>query len=758
MRKHFLTKTALATALALPMAVTTTQFSHAQTSTNALRDEVIVTARKKEESTQDIPVSVSAFTGDVLEIANVLELRDLDDITPNLELSGGATGPLGSNITIRGQSNQDFTILSDLAVGIYLDGAIMPRAQAVSMGFFDVNRVEVLKGPQGTLYGRNTSGGAISIYTNEPEMNDFNGSVDVSLGNFDLVSGTGVLNIPLVDDTLAARFAVQRTKRGGYVDVTDGNGRVTDQNDADSLSLRGSLLWTPTDATKIKLVGDYSEFEQTGAPARIADLVPLAQGGPLAGIAFLNGLTEADLLPTDFHAANANNGLPGQNGLNSDGISGMFGEGEIWGLSLTAEHEFENFTLRSVTGYRENDLTSSSDLDGSVLTVIHSNNNITAESFSQEFNFLGSAFDGQLDWIAGLYYFEEEGSELAISQFFTGPNDFDPPFEGVSLIPGRLQVGKNKSQAAFAQGTWAFNDKLSATVGIRYTEDTRDLTRYVPRTTLNFDRNAVFVEEPTLKLDNVSYTAGLDYKVNEDVLLYLKTSTGYRSGGQDNRTPGSTFDEETVQDFELGMKGDFLDNRLRINTALFQTDYQDQQLSSIFFTAAGPTTLVSNVGESTLKGAEVEVTYGITDNLTLLGSGGWLDAEFDEFIDPLTGADNSNQPFPFVAEFTYNLGANYVQPVKYGNVDFFVNYGWRDEINYENGVGDLEPSRGLLDGRISFTPDSEQFKVSIWAANLTDEEYHDRLLPFQTGLVPFGYTVGFAGAPRTYGADFKVNF
>ncbi|NND83111.1 MAG: TonB-dependent receptor, partial [Gammaproteobacteria bacterium] len=718
----------------------------------------VVSARKVQESAQDIPISISAFSGAALETRQVVDVRGLDDITPNLEITSGASGPLGSNFTIRGQSNQDFTILSDLAVGIYLDGVVNPRAQAVSLGLFDVSRVEVLKGPQGTLYGRNTSGGAISVFSNEPEMNEFSGNAAVSLGNYGLVSGTGVINTPLIEDTLAARFAVKKTDRDGFSDVTDGNGITTDQDDVDVTSFKGSLLWTPSDATKVKLAVDYSEFAQTSAPARIVNLVPLLEGGPLAGIAFFSGLSESDLVPSDFRDANANNGLPGQNGLNNDGISGIYGEGEIWGASLTAEHEFDNFTLRSVTGYRDSDLKSSSDLDGSVLTVIHTNLNTASDSFSQEFNLLGSAYNGQLDWIAGLYYFKEDGQELAISQFFTGPNDFDAPFDGISLIPGALQVATNKSEAIFAQGTWSFNDQWSATVGVRYTEDQRDLTRFIPRTTLNFDQSVVFVDEPTLDLDNTSYTAGIDYKVNEDVLLYLKTSTGYRSGGHDNRTPGNFFDEETVEDFELGMKGDFLEGRLRINAALFQTDYQDQQLSSIFATAAGPTTIVTNVGESTIKGGELDVTIAATDNLTIFLSGGWLDAEFDEFIDPLTGADNSDEPFPFVADLTYNIGASYIQTLSDGDINYYFNYGWRDEINYENGIRDLEPSRGLLDARISYTPASERYEFSIWGANLNDEEYNDSQLAFQTGLVPFGYTLGFAGAPRTYGVEVKVNF
>ncbi|RZV49589.1 MAG: TonB-dependent receptor, partial [Pseudomonadales bacterium] len=185
---------------------------------------------------------------------------------------------------------------------------------------------------------------------------------------------------------------------------------------------------------------------------------------------------------------------------------------------------------------------------------------------------------------------------------------------------------------------------------------------------------------------------------------------------------------------------------------------QDQQLSSIFITGTPPrpTTVVSNVGESTITGAELEVTYAVTDNLTLLLSGGWIDAEFDEYI--VAGEDLSDQPFPFTPELTYNIGASYVQPLEKGDLNFYLNYGWRDDINYENGVNDLEPSRSLVDGRISFSPSSEKYEVSIWGSNLTDEEYHNRLLPFQTGAGNFGFTVAFAGAPRTYGVDFKYNF
>ena len=786
-------------AFALPLSLSLTVAGPAAAN-NQLLEEIVVKARKIEESAQDVPISMTVITGDVLELRRIERIANLDDITPNLEISVGAAGPIGANLSIRGQANRDNVMSSDNTVGIYLDGVVVPRASGVALNLYDVSRIEVLKGPQGTLYGRNTTGGAISIFTNEPELDAFDGRVTGTFGNFETAEISGFVNIPLVTDTLGLRIAAKAAYRDGFgtnqAPVAVGGGN--DQNDNDTESFRASILWTPSQQTSVKLVSDYTDLQRTGAPSvltaatgadffsggaatlgpvgaslAIQDPAVLGQiGGLIAGNPVLAGagfgqlgcvfipgmgahpdcvaisniganfLNSAFVGSADIQDGASNN----LNGLFNNGETGMYGDGSFFGLGLTIEHHFDTFTLRSITGYRDGENVLSTDIDGTSLNLLHPNAVQESESFTQEIDLLGDAFEQRLEWLVGAYYFDEEGTEQSSTEFL-----------GIARLPVEIgpiaEVG-NESQAVFVQGTWHFNERWSTTIGARYTED---------------DRSFAVAGNPQSFLSdnwsNASYTAGVEYKPNDDLLLYLKRSTGYRAGGYDFRgtIAGSVtdpFDEETVEDWEIGIKAGLLDNLLRLNLSVFSSDYQDQQLTTLVTnrTGVGLATVIDNAGQSRITGAELEATYAPTDNLTVLLSGGWIDADIEEFNEAQADGsvlDRSNEPMVFTPEFTYSIGANYIHPLSNGELSFYFNYGWRDDIHQGRGFLDVAEDRGLLDARITFAPFSDRYSVSLWGYNLTDEDYFDRVLDLQA---TFGLTTSHAGAPMTYGIDLMFNF
>ena len=783
-------------AFALPMIV-----AGPAAANNQLLEEIVVKARKIEESSQDVPISMTVISGDALEIRRVERIANLDDITPNLEISVGAAGPAGANISIRGQANRDNVMTSDNTVGIYLDGVVVPRASGVALGLYDVSRIEVLKGPQGTLYGRNTTGGAISIYTNEPELDAFDGRVTGTFGNSETAEISGFVNIPLVTDTLGLRIAAKAAYRDGFgtnqAPVAVGGGN--DQNDDNTESFRASILWMPSQRTSVKLVSDYTDMQRTGAPSvltaatgadffnggaatlgpvgaslAIRDPAVLGQiGGLIAGNPVLLGAGFGQLgcifIPgmgrhpdcvaiSNIGASFLNSAFVGSadiqdgasnnlNGLFNNGETGMYGDGSYFGLGLTIEHDFDAFTLRSITGYRDGENVLSTDIDGTFLSLLHPNAVQESESFTQEINLLGDAFEQRLDWLVGAYYFDEEGTEQSSTEFLG--------IAGLPVSIGPIAEVGNESRAVFVQGTWHFNESWSTTIGARYTEDDRSFAvAGSPESFLSEDWS------------NASYAVGVEYKPNDDLLLYLKRSTGYRAGGYDFRgtiagnAADPTFDEEAVGDWEIGIKADLLDNLLRLNLSVFDSDYKDQQLSTLGAnrTGVGLATIIDNAGQSSITGAELEATYAPTDNLTLLLSGGWIDADITEFNETQADGsvlDRSNEPMVFTPEFTYSVGANYVHPLSNGELNFYFNYGWRDDVHQGRGYLDVAEDRGLLDARVTFTPSSDRYSVSLWGYNLTDEDYFDRVLDLQA---TFGLTAAHAGAPMTYGIDLTFNF
>ena len=734
-------------------------------------EEVVVTARRREETLQQVPVAVSAYTGENLVEQGVFRFTEIMNQTPNLHFQGTASSNAVGGIAVpkmRAQSSADTLLTTDTSVGVYQDGVYIPRTYGFQSNLFDVERIEVLKGPQGTLYGRNTTGGAINVYARKPDHEGVHGYLTADAGNHDNLDFRAAVNIPLVEDRLAVRLAGKRDKRDGF-GRNDVNG--TEAQDDDELGFRGSVLWQLTDAVTVDFRGDWMEMDEQPRIQK-AVLPPAdvsAQGGFL-GLLFCN----LPLPPP--------NGLGGPPPQGCDALSreltldgdpfrlyGADAEAndlELWGLGLTVTIDLGNdMELKSVTGYREYDRSSYIDQDGFPWLILETFTETAGDFFSQELLLSGVSFDDRLNWVGGAYYSSEEGMDATRSKILSPARQSNEGF------------AENNSWALFAQGTWALDDRWSLTVGGRYTEEEKHLdsrNRRPPQGALNpppgltLQCNTSAVPFPTFTnnpldcqhvtkdtFDGWSYLAAVDFRLTDDVLVYLTTRRGFRGGSQQLR---QTFDPVTatpvapefVTDYELGIKADLFDRRMRVNLAAFLTGYEDIQISTLIPSGAGNqiTTVVQNAAEASVDGFELEVWAYPATGLSFKGTLGFIDATFDDFPSLSTDAQgniiNVNRAGERMLEspykWNYSLEARYETPVwesRGGLLSVQVNWNGHSDFVRNPRSQNPEPlysemidgGPGVLNARIALTLEQSGIQAALYARNLTDEEQIREGLP-----------------------------
>ena len=660
--------------------------AQAQGRSSALLEEIVVTARKREENLQDAPIAVSAFSGDALDFRGVTEIGKLDQFVPNLVLNESTTY---SNVTnaavyIRGIGQNDFTPVIDPGVGIYVDGVYLGRSVGAVLDIVDVDRVEVLRGPQGTLFGRNTIGGAISLSSKKPDE-EFGGKVDVKYGTDDRFNVRGSVNIPF-GDKLFARLSAATFMQDGYVTrVVDGK----DLGDQDVVALRGALRWLPANNLDINWSVDYSTENENGNPFVLTGIQPLnvgiltgggpsmtlaantlaaqlATGGPASfpGGEFFNVLHPSGFpfqFLSCFGPSNANNPVcfnqqyidNGDRKLNYS-TDPSYQKLDVWGTGLTVDWQInDKLKVKSISSLRGFEGDFEGDQDGSPIRVSYLIDIYQHEQFSQELQLLGTSFADRLDWIIGGYYFEEDGKNI-------NPVRFSQVY---------LQSGGHydaDSWAVFAQGTWHFNEQLDLTFGLRYTEDTRDYLpdQYIevlpagplpiPGTGIG-DRPLPY-EWTSSGTSELVPMVNLSYRWNESLMTYFTYSEGFKSGGYTQRifppepsTPG--FDPEFVKSYEGGFKFDGWNDRLRFNVAVFFTDYTDLQLLVADPSRLGP--FVSNAGDAEVVGVELEMLLNPAEGWFITGSAGMTDIDRTALGGGVQGL-TLDSPFQHISKWTAN--------------------------------------------------------------------------------------------------------
>ncbi|WP_308366814.1 MULTISPECIES: TonB-dependent receptor domain-containing protein [unclassified Microbulbifer] len=749
----------LASSLALASLAGPGSHALAQEASVAQLEEVVVTARRRAENLQDVPISVTAMSAEALERRQIFSTVDLDRATPSMQFT--SYGQLSGNnaaavVFIRGVGQLDPTPAVDPGVGFYIDDVYMGRSVGAAMDFLDVADVQVLRGPQGTLFGRNTIGGAVIVNSRLPGT-EFGGTISAELGDDNLYQVYGVVDLPVNED-LGLRLSAGTRKRDGYV-TREFDGQ--DLGNENGYTLKGTLRWTPSDSLDVILRADYTEKDEHGSPfvfkgintnAPVPAIVSVAAGCPGATMPFAplepgDPRFGAPFVPDTDDPRCANNHYdkgPYTNGGTAPVESTFEGYGSSGTLAWQLNDALE---LRSITAYRETDWTGIRDADNTPFTLITTDYTSTSEQFSQELRL--SFTSDRVHGITGLYYFDEDTSDRVTVPLAFPPA---PPFIASLLNGGPgtrdlqfVDLG-TESTAVFTEWTYDVTDALSLTGGLRYTDEDKFMQGVIfnlfpatdpdpdplPNAAIP-DGGPLFIrpDEYTENFQKMTGSASLTYNWTPTVMTYLSYADSFKSGGFNQRynspTPDFnpvTFDEETVESYELGIKANIGDS-LRFNAAVFSSSYSDIQL----IYRQGVVPLLFNAGSASIDGFELEFTYA--PNLSLIVDGGfsYLDDSIDDIIeipgaDATVGPDNS---LPFTPEWQGNLGVGYsftygddleLMPrvdVAYTDSQFF------DAANTE--LTAQNDSVTTVNASVTLSAPGTGWRVTLRGDNLTDELY-----------------------------------
>ena len=705
-------------------------------------DEIIVTARKQAESLQSVPIAISVLSADDISASRLFDVSKLGDQVPGLFVGGSQQR--GSPV-MRGIVTRTPEVGADGSVGQYIDEVYQPRITGQLTALFDLDRIEVLKGPQGTLYGRNTIGGVINYVTRKPG-DTFDAYATVGAGNRNAYELRAGVSGPIAE-SLSAGLSIMARDSDGNIDVVDGAGQDIGNDGSKDFGVRGAVRWTPND--RLEVNASVYNLELRGASLDMASGYP---AGPLASF-FPQTAPYTD--------DNAHYRI-------TRGTAGHL-DRTISEAAVRADYTLtDSLTLTSLTSYQDYDLDLVNDLDYSVDAVEMFRTTEASETFSQELRLAGGG--DVFNWTVGANYFHDDHSHAEIDDL-TGSVLL--PFLGGAPFPSVDFNVKTTSYALFGQGNFALTDKLTLTAGVRYSADERDY-RKVSANQLAAD-NYDSADPSTFPgitwdtkpyWDNTSYLLSLDYQLTPDVLLYVSNSTGYRSGGIQGRTTlvdeaANNYGPEHLKQYEIGAKTTWLNGRVRLNIAAYDIDYEDAQITQE--TGSGIFAIISNAASSSSQGVEVEANARLTDNLSTHIAYAHNDSHFTSYT--FQGFSYEGVPFESAPPNTWLVALDYDRALAMGpTFGFHIEYAWRDDVllaampKFVHDLGDdfLEANYlqqhafGLLNASasLSFT---KNLSVGLWGRNLTDEQY---LL--QGGDVFVAFTPGqgqtfLTGDRKTYG-------
>jgi iron complex outermembrane receptor protein len=744
-------------------------------------EAIVVTARRREESLQDTPIAITAISAEALERQQIVGTTDLDKVVPNLQFHsyGTLTGNnSAAQVFIRGIGQTDATPAVDPGVGIYIDDVYMGRSVGGAMDFRDIANVQVLRGPQGTLFGRNTIGGAVLLTTNGPGE-DAGNTVRIGLGEDNLREVFGAFDVPF-NDKLAARLSVGGRQRDGYVTrVFDGK----DLGDENMATGQLAIRWKPGDSFVATLRADYTKEDENGSPFVFQSMNEAATFVGAASIAagcpnILDPLPPPLLVGplADPRCGNDAQALgPFKNGGTYPASSTL----ENRGVSLVARWDVNDvLAIKSISSDRSLRWTGTRDADNTPLLILHTNYHSKSDQFSQELQALIDS--DHLDGVFGLFYFDEDSFDRLLVPLGN---------PGTSYDTQRVSMGAT-SRAAFTEWTYQFTDAFSATAGVRYTKEKKTLestmfnvapaTRAEPAapTTLcpfagapPTQTNCLFLttDEYSREFSATTKSLSLQYRFNPMVMTYVSWSDGYKSGGFNQRynaaPPGNApiaFNPETVESYEIGFKLDPSD-RFRINGAIFSSKYDDIQMTY----RLGVVPLLFNAGVASIDGGELEVEYLPTANFRIDASVGFLDTSFDKITPPPpfgpvtpTATATLSSRLPFAPEWQGHLGMSYAfhlastwsltprVDVSYTGDQFF-DAGNSPEIAQTDSVT-------LLNAAIALESEDGKWRFVLSGNNLTDELYP--VAGTSSLSTASGYSEIIYARPRTLALSASFNF
>ena len=717
-------------------------------------EEIVVTAERRESSLQDTPLAVSAFTSNDLDRIGFSDLTDLRSQVPSIHFSEAFTGAITT--TLRGIETTSTQAIGDQVVAYHVDGIYVPRPTTVRALQYDLERIEVLRGPQGTLYGRNATAGSINLVSKRPVLEYTEGKADISYGNYNEVQIRAMLNTP-ISETFGLRFSFLHEQHDGYYDSAGsidiaGNPLTIDRSDdpasADGRTVRVGALFQPNDDFSWYVSGEY--YKSNHLPGFGQRVLPVFDDDPFT----------VDLIgPT-----------------HNDQTARTLRSRIEWGISDSIELSYlAGWGDESIDqGSSSNDPAIEGPLFGIPLIVSATpfDNDYTSHEIQ-----LKSRGDSALSWILGAFYFKEESDNTLCADILIRTPG---PLVRTGFCDQRPNT-EAESKAAYAQGTYAVNDQLRITAGIRYTDDEKSSvhtrTSYPPpfgKPVSDITVNPGVVpggfSGPTTEFSdtwtNTSWKLGLDYNVSESSLLYANVTTGYKAGGFAH-PPGLPYDQEEITSFELGSKNTLMDGKLNLNGTFYYYDYTDLQVSTVIPDPSNPNNLLAitdNAANAELWGIEVEVQWAVGENGLLFGHASYMDTEYKDFLsvaDPILAPGSPPQDlsgnrlprtpdseFTFTYQHTFDLGSG---------ATVMPSLSWHYSSSYftriYNTDFDSQDSFSTVDANLRYNSPENRFFVELFGRNLTDE-----IQRTSAGVSPGGRLAISLQPPRTYGVRVGAYF
>ncbi|MCC6829175.1 MAG: TonB-dependent receptor [Novosphingobium sp.] len=716
-------------------------------------EEITVTARRREESLQDTPIAISAVSGEGIAARGLDNVTQIGDFTPNVKFNSSV--PVSASnataaIFIRGIGQNDYQLSADPGVGLYLDGVYISRGVGNVLDVLNVERIEVLRGPQGTLFGRNTIGGAVSVVTRKPG-DTLAGSLDLTTGSYNRVQIKASIDVPLAEGVYTS-FSGFYHNRDGYVKGVIP--AAPDLGDTNQLAGRFALRLEPASNVKIDLAVDGTRAREQSAP-NVA--IALNENAPAAATwnALYSGAAAVctDLAnPARLTNQNCFNSqwalAPYKHGGTFTTISSVFNSTSrrpyqsgsdlnIWGVSGVLEWNLSDaVTFKTITAYRKVTGFWTRDSDHSPATIIQTNSDWRQHQFSQEFQLGGDAFDKRLNWLVGGYYSSESGNHKDLV------NIVDAVFLSGAVLKG-------KSYAVFGQATYEIVDNLNLTGGIRWTQDQKSFSNanqyvveagFLTGAPFNPDGSGLQDGDPlmgplgqTSTIKDRAWTpmASLSYRWSRDVLTYLSYSKGFKGGGFTQRVfpPFAfipSFKPETSETYEAGIKTDLLDRRVRLNAAVFLNNYNNLQIT-VNDPTLGFAPIIQNAARARIKGVELELQARPTDALRIEAGLGYLDAKYTKVdIRALNAGVSTDSHLQNAPKWTLSAGASYEFALgDAGKLTPRVDWSYRSRVYNDavNTPGLVQDGYHLVNASIGYADGSDRWKVNLGVKNLTKEIY-----------------------------------
>jgi iron complex outermembrane receptor protein len=720
--------------------------------------EVIVHARRREERLEDTPLAISVRSGEQLREELAVLLADVGRDVPNVRMVSSPQSVSALDVTMRGQTVNRSAIVFDPAVGLYIDGVYVANGQGAMATLLDVDAVEVVRGSQGTLFGRNNTGGSILLRTHRPELEHAGAEVAVSGGDYGEFMDRAILNVPLGSD-FAVRLAYQGNERRGFgSSVGSGQGNLDNQH---RYQARFAALWKAAEATELYFTYERFEARETGAI-----LHPLPGPGSGTLIAQLGGAMS--LLSNQFGVP----GLPAvafpSNPYQTDGSFPSYDNARSDSLDLTATQHFTgDLTAKLILGYRHLDATTALDVDASTLPLADSTLLNSSNQKSAELQLNDKTLDGRLDWVAGLYWFRDNGGAPSVQapaspgflaafsspQFAAANQATQGAFGYIPSLFTPLPVYEqnavtNRSIAAYLHGEYQLTPAWAVAAGVRRTEDRRELEENSFVVIPGLGENCTILDTslpppfqitgPCPPIDkSVSYgfwswELSSRYRLSPQLNAYLRIGRSQRSGGWN--APLATVEDrpfrpEQLTDYELGLKADLLGGALAVNGDVFYGKYDNMQRLLANLNPDGtPVTQVTNAGRARISGAELETLWRVTSRASLQGDLGWTDARYQNFLyTPVTGGpptDLSGNAFYQTPRLQATLGGNYRLSTPLGDLLLRADYAWQDKIEF-NVINDFnfQGSYGTVNARVALASHAQSWELALFGSNLADKRY-----------------------------------